>query len=301
MDSTVTTLTTGRSEAASGLADYWELTKPRLSLMNVITAALGYLAAGPQLDGVVFGSLLLGTAFAAFGAAALNMWWEREEDALMDRTSDRPVASGRIPPMQALLTGIGLSVAGVVLLWAGVNFLASALTAATVLLYVLAYTPLKKRTPWSTEVGAVPGALPPLVGWVAAGAGFSGLGWVLCAFLFAWQLPHFMAICWTSRADYARAGFEMLSKRDPDGRRVARKAFLWSIVLAVVSLLPIRAAGTGPLFLVVTLALNAYLLLPAWRFWRGPERDAAGRQLFFATILYLPAYLMVLVLDRFVF
>lgn len=268
--------------------------------MNVITAALGYFAAGPELNVVVFFALLLGTALAAFGAAALNMWWERDEDSLMDRTADRPTASGRVSAAHALVFGIGLSVAGVVILAAGVNFWASALTAATVLLYILAYTPLKKVTPWSTEVGAIPGALPPLIGWVAAGAGFSGLGWILFAFLFAWQIPHFMAICWTSRDDYARAGFEMLSKRDPDGRRVARKAFLWTLLLIVISFMPIYAGGLGVVFLVATILLNAYLLRGAWKFWRSDQPDAHGRQLFFATIVYLPAYLMVLVLDRYV-
>jgi len=302
MPISVTTLEAGRSRSGVRWADYWELTKPRLSLMNVITAALGYFAAGPELSPIVFGSLLLGTALAAFGAGALNMWWERAEDARMERTADRPVAAGRLEAGRALVFGGALSVGGVAILALGVNFWASVLTAATVLLYLFAYTPLKKITPWATEIGAIPGALPPLIGWVAAGAGFSGLGWVLFAFLFAWQIPHFMAICWTARKDYAAGGFEMLSKRDPSGRRVARKAFLWSLLLVAVSFLPwaVGASGLGVLFLGTTALLGAFLLRPAWAFWRASEKDPAGRRLFFATIAYLPAYLMVLVVDRFV-
>lgn len=299
MSSSVTTIAHRRASSEVRWSDYWELTKPRLSLMNVITAALGYLAAGPRLDLTVLASLLGGTALAAFGAGALNMWWEREADARMVRTAGRPVAAGRISPAAALTFGLVLSVAGVGLLALGVNFLASALTAATVLLYLLAYTPLKKVTPWATEVGAVPGALPPLIGWVAAGAGFSTLGWVLFAVLFAWQIPHFMAICWTSRHDYEQGGFEMLSKRDPSGRKVALKALLWTGLLVVVSFLPYGASGLGWIFLTATFLLGAYFLRAAVAFYRSEERDVSGRRLFFASIAYLPAYLMVLVVDRF--
>lgn len=275
------------------------MTKPRLSLMNVITAALGYFAAGPEVSLSVFAALLGGTTMAAFGAGVLNMWWERDEDARMARTADRPIAAGRVKPLVALVYGLVLSFGGVALLGLAVNLLASALTAATVLLYILAYTPLKKVTPWATEIGAIPGALPPLIGWVAAGAGFSTLGWILFAFLFAWQIPHFMAICWTARDDYKDGGFEMLSKRDPSGLRVARKALIWTVLLIVVSFLPAGSHGLGWLFLSATILLNAYLLRPAIAFWRASERDPAGRKLFFATIAYLPAYLMVLVVDRF--
>lgn len=293
-----TTLTPSRVISETRWSDYWEMTKPRLSLMNVITAALGYFAAGPQISLSVFGTLLAGTAMGAFGAGVLNMWWERKEDALMARTADRPIAAGRVRPGVALAYGLALSFGGVGLLAFGVNLWASALTAATILLYILAYTPLKKVTPWATEVGSIPGALPPLIGWVAAGAGFSTLGWILFAFLFAWQIPHFMAICWTAREDYAEGGFEMLSKRDPSGLRVARKALVWTVLLIAVSFLPAGSHGLGWLFLVSTTLLGGYLLWRAIGFWRETSRDAAGRKLFFATIAYLPAYLMVLVVDR---
>lgn len=294
-----TTFSAARSEADVRLSDFWELTKPRLSLMSVITAILGYFAAGPEVNYFVFASLIAGTTFAAFGAGALNMWWEREEDSRMERTAQRPTASGRISPGAALAWGLALSVLGVGVLGVGVNLTASALTAATVLLYILAYTPLKKITPLATEIGAIPGALPPLVGWIAAGAGFSGLGWILFSFLFAWQIPHFMAICWTCRKDYADAGFKMLSLHDSDGRKVAFKSFIWTLILIGVSFLPVGTSGLGWLFLIGTAVLALVMLFPSVEFLRSRYRDASGRKLFFATIIYLPAYLLLLVVDRF--
>jgi protoheme IX farnesyltransferase len=300
MASTVTTLTPSSVSVATRWSDYWELTKPRLSLMNVVTAALGYFAAGPEISLTVFGSLLLGTALAAFGAGVLNMWWERDADAKMERTAGRPIPSGRVTPEAALVFGVVLCLGGVGLLAFGVNFTASLLTAATVLLYILAYTPLKRVTPWATELGSVPGALPPLIGWIAAGAGFSGLGWVLFAFLFAWQIPHFMAISWMSKEDYARGGFATLSVSDKSGRSVARKAFLWTILMVLVSFLPLFYGGFGFLFILSSSLLALYVLKMAWDFYLGADRQLSARRLFFATIAYLPAYLMVLVVDRFV-
>ena len=297
---TATTLNPSGAIAATRLSDYWELTKPRLSLMNVVTAALGYFAAGPEVSLSVFGALLGGTAMAAFGAGALNMWWERDADAKMERTAGRPIPSGRVTPGAALVFGMALSFGGVGLLAFGVNLIASVLTATTVLLYILAYTPLKRVTPWATELGSVPGALPPLIGWVAAGAGFSGLGWVLFAFLFAWQTPHFMAISWMSKDDYARGGFATLSTIDKTGLRVARKSLIWTVLMIGISFMPLYYGGFGYLFIIATSLLALYMLKSAWEFLVGQDRHVAGRRLFFATIAYLPAYLMVLVVDRFV-
>lgn len=282
------------------LGDYLELTKPRLSLMSVLTAVLGYFAAGPSWDGQAIACLVVGTSLAAGGAAALNQWAERGPDARMRRTADRPVAAGRVSPGAALAYGVALSVLGVGAMAWGVNALASILTAATVLLYVLAYTPLKRLTPWATEVGAIPGALPPLIGWVAAGAGLSGLGWVLFAVLFAWQIPHFMAICWFCREDYKAGGFKMLTLTDPQGDRTARKSLLWTFALIGLSFLPLREAAFGWFLGVSAAVLGAYLLRAAWAFDRVPaEREANARPLFFATIAYLPLYLSALVVDRF--
>lgn len=281
------------------LGDFWELTKPRLSLMSVATAILGYFAAGPSPDLEIFFHLCMGTTLAAFGCGVLNQWWERDQDALMDRTADRPVAAGRVSPITALVYGLVLSLGGVLWMYFGVNTASACLTGATVALYVLAYTPMKRRSVLATEVGAVPGALPPLIGWVAAGAGFSAMGWILFAILFAWQLPHFMAISWMCREDYERGGFMMLSVKDKSGVRVARRALIWTAVLIAVSLLPMREAGIGWLLGGIALLLGYVHLAPAIRFLRNPGDGRHARRLFFMTLLYLPVYLGALVVDRF--
>lgn len=300
MSSLTSTLSAARAESTQPpVRDFITLTKPRLSLMSVATAILGYFAAGPELRIDVFFSLLGGTALAAFGAAVLNQWWEREADSRMQRTADRPIANGRMAPVVGLCYGVGLSIAGVALLWGMVGFLPAVLTLATILLYVLAYTPLKRRSSWATEVGAIPGALPPLIGWIAAGGGFSAMGWTLFAVLFAWQIPHFMAISWNFRDDYRRGGFAMLSIEDPSGKRVGRRSVFWTLVLIAVSLYPLVHPQIGWFLGLSAGALGLGLLIPAWRFWWGPQRNLAARHLFVASLLYLPFYLGALVADQF--
>lgn len=267
--------------------------------MSVATAVLGYYAAGPTTDFAIFGSLLLGTSLAAFGAAALNQWWERETDARMQRTADRPVASGRMAARTALTTGSALAVAGIGVLAYGTGFWPAALAAATILLYVLAYTPLKMKSTLATEVGAIPGALPPLIGWTAAGAGFSAMGWALFAVLFAWQIPHFMAISWNLRADYRRAGFRMLSISDSSGAAVAWRALLWSVLLVAVSFYPVLQPDIGWFLGVFATVLGAAMIGYSLQFLIGCQRNLAARRLFLVTLVYLPVYLGALVADRF--
>ena len=285
--------------SAPGLNDFVELTKPRLSMMSVATAVLGYYAAGPQVSLTTFIGLIFGTSLAAFGAAALNQWWEREADARMDRTAARPLASGKLSASSALIFGLGISFAGVWALWEFTGFWPAALAALTILLYVLAYTPLKMKTPLATEMGAIPGALPPLIGWTAAGAGFSAMGWALFAVLFAWQIPHFMAISWNFRDDYKKAGFEMLAVRDKSGKRVARNALIWSVILVGVSFYPIVESNVGWFLGICACLLGSCMLITSVQFLWGQERDLAARQLFFVTLFYLPLYLVALIVDQF--
>ncbi len=277
--------------------DFYELTKPRLSFLSVVTAVVGYLAAAPARDLPVLLSLLAGTLLAAGGAAALNQWLEREADARMARTRDRPVAAGRVAPAHALLFGLVLGVTGSLLVYFGTTPLAGSLTAATVASYVLLYTPLKRLTTWNTLIGAVPGALPPLIGWAAAEGAIGALGWLLFAFLFLWQLPHFLAIAWTYRKDYAAAGFVMLSVGDATGRRVAVHALVYTALLFATSLLPVVLGFASVFYGAVALAGGIYLARPALAFLRESRRDVPARKLFLASVFYLPAVLIPLVLD----
>jgi protoheme IX farnesyltransferase len=279
------------------LTDFYELTKPRLSFLSVVTAIVGYLAANPGRDLTVLISLLAGTSLAAGGAAVLNQWLERESDAKMVRTRDRAIPAGRIAPTHAFIYGFVLSVLGCFLLFTGANALAGLLTAATIVSYVLLYTPLKKVTTWNTLIGAIPGALPPLIGWSAAEGNISTLGWILFAILFLWQMPHFFAIAWTHRKDYAAGGFVMLSNADKTGQKVARQAFAFSIALVISTLLPLILGYTTWFYGAVAIVGGIYILRPSIAFLDVNKRDVAARKLFFASIFYLPALLMPLVID----
>ncbi len=293
------------SESARGiLPAMLELTKPRLSMMAIFSALLGYLAFQPSpQDYPVFLFLLLGTALAAGGAAALNQWMERQEDARMERTADRPLPSGAIEPGIAFVFGLILSAGGLACLWTGVNAWATGLTAATLATYLLLYTPLKKRTPLATEIGAVSGALPPLMGWAAAANEPSGFGWLLFGILFAWQMPHFMAISWTYREEYRKAGFVMLSHEDEGSAKVARKSMIYAIILTALTISPVfydygvGLSGTPYLWIAVVLSLG--LLLSAWRFVQSKDKASSARSLFFVTIIHLPLLLTALVIDRY--
>ncbi len=284
------------------LREYWELTKPRLSFLSVITAVVGYLAANPPRDWGVLVALLLGTSFAAGAAGALNQWMEREADGKMARTRTRPLPSGAVSPSQALVFGLALATVGLAILWFGTNPLATVLTAAILIAYLLAYTPMKQWTPWCTLVGAIPGALPPLVGWAAATGQLDALGWILFGILFAWQIPHFMAIAWMYRKDYAAGGMVMATLTDSTGRSAAIQSvvFAWALVALAVS--PVFfGLASWYFYLPLALISSGWLAFRSHGFLRGLPADAPARKLFLATVFYLPIPLAALVLDRWLF
>jgi protoheme IX farnesyltransferase len=287
--------------ARAGWADYFELTKPRLSLLSVLTALVGYLAARPAWNMAALLGVLLGTALAAGGVAALNQWLEADVDAVMRRTRDRPIPSGRVTTGSAFVLGWSLCVAGLGLLFARVNGLAALMALGTMVSYLALYTPAKRWSRWSTEMGAVAGALPPLIGWAAAEGRISALGWILFGMLFLWQIPHFMAIAWNCRLDYAAVNFPMLSVRDAGGGRVAAWSLTSTMALVAVTALPVLLGLCGVLYGVAAAGLGAWFLRRAVAFMRRNERERAARRLFFASILYLPLLLAALVIDRMLF
>ena len=287
--------------ARAGWADYFELTKPRLSLLSVLTALVGYLAARPAWNMAALLGVLLGTALAAGGVAALNQWLEADVDAVMRRTRDRPIPSGRVTTGSAFVLGWSLCVAGLGLLFARVNGLAALMALGTMVSYLALYTPAKRWSRWSTEMGAVAGALPPLIGWAAAEGRISALGWILFGMLFLWQIPHFMAIAWNYRLDYAAVNFPMLSVRDAGGGRVAAWSLTSTMALVAVTALPVLLGLCGELYGVAAAGLGAWFLRRAVAFMRRNERERAARRLFFASILYLPLLLAALGIDRILF
>lgn len=284
-------------EAPSRAADFLELAKPRITSLVLVTAGVGYAVGGRgSFDGLAFLVFMAGTALLCGGASALNHYLERDTDALMQRTSRRPIPAGRLRPEEALVFGLALSASGLALL-AFVNLLTLSLGAASLLSYVLAYTPLKRVTSLCTVVGAVPGALPPLMGWAASRGSLSAAGWGLFAILFLWQLPHFLAIGWLYREDYARGGFPMLAVTDADGSSTGRQAVLYATALLPVTLAAGLLASAGPGYLWGALVLGLGFLACAAHFaWR--RSVGAARRLFLASVLYLPTLLGLMVFDR---
>lgn len=280
------------------VADLLALTKPRVVVMVVVATIVGYyvgLAAAPDWARILH--LVLGTALAAGGTLALNQYLERDVDALMERTRRRPLPEGRLQPLEALLFGAALAAAGVVYLGACVGALPALVTAAIELLYLFAYTPLKLRTPLCTIVGAVPGALPPVTGWVAAREDLALGAWVLFGILFLWQLPHTLAIARLYRDDYARAGVQVLPVVDAGGSSTERQIVTGSLGLLAVSLLPTLIGLAGPLYFAGAFALGLGLVALGLLQARAPS-DPAARRLLFGSLLYLPAVLVLLALDK---
>jgi heme o synthase len=278
--------------------DFAELVKAQLTLLVLFTTAAGYYLGGPPsvpLSGLFH--VVVGTALAAGGAAALNQWWERRLDALMNRTKSRPLPGGRMSPAVALVAGALLSLGGVVYLARACNLLSAWLAALTVILYVLAYTPLKRISTTNTLMGAIPGAIPPMIGWAAARNELGIGAWSLFFIMFAWQMPHFFAISWMYRADYARAGFRMLSGEDESGARTSSQSVLFCMLLLIVSGFPSYIHLTSSIYLAFALALGGVFTAMAMRFHRGRTvKDA--RNLFLTSIIYLPILMLLLVLTK---
>ena len=282
----------------SRVADFISLTKPRLNMLVLITTLAGlYLASPAGVDGALLAHTLIGTALVAGGAAALNQVWECRTDALMRRTSARPIPAGRLSSGEGMGFGALLSVAGLAQLALAVNVTAAMVAAATLISYVLVYTPLKLRTSLATLVGAIPGALPPVIGWSAATGLISLPALVLFGIVFFWQMPHFLAIAWMYREDYAHAGIPLLPVLEPDGRRTGQQALMYTAGLWPVSLLPAVIGLTGVPYMIVATVLGLLFVWLALRFAR--ERSMANaRRLFLFSITYLPLLLGALVADR---
>jgi protoheme IX farnesyltransferase len=281
--------------------DYVELTKPRLSLLSVLTALVGYLAARPVSNTPKLLFLALGTSLAAGGVAALNQWMESDTDALMKRTADRPIPTGKVPSGSAFVVGALMCVASLFLLFAKVNLPACLFTLLTIFAYLGWYTPAKRWSIWSTEIGAIAGAFPPLIGWAAGEGRISALGWILFAVLYFWQIPHFMSIAWTYRRDYSAVHFPMLPVRDEAGGKVAAWSFVNTLALVVVSVLPVYFGFATKAYGVAALLCGAWFIYRAAVFLRPAGRDVTARKLFFASIAYLPVVLAALVADRLIY
>ena len=284
--------------ASRTLRDAWlELIKPGILKMVLVTTALGYVLAARSIPSIwTLLITLVGTGLAAAGAAILNNYLERDTDQRMRRTMNRALPAGEIDPDHALAAGVGTVLGGVVLLAWQVNLLAGFLVLLTAFLYVLVYTPLKRRTWLNTPVGAIPGALPTMVGWAAANNALDPGAWVLFGILFAWQHPHFYAIAWMHREDYRKAGFQMLSVIDPSGRRVFRQAIGFSLLLLVVSLGLYWLDLAGPLYLFGAVTAGAGMLTASVLFWNAGTVQAA-RKVLLTSIVYLPAMFVLIVLD----
>jgi protoheme IX farnesyltransferase len=280
------------------LKPYIDLTKPRITWLILMSTGVGYFFG--MKDGfhwLAFLHTLIGTGLIASGTAALNQWWEHLADAKMNRTNKRPIPSGLVTPPNALRFGVALSVLGFAELYFGVNPLTGILGALTLGSYLFIYTPMKQVSPHSTTIGAIPGAMPPLIGFAAASGVLTMEAWVLFGILFLWQFPHFYSIAWMYRDDYARAGIRMLPVVEPDGESTSRQIVAFSVVLIPFSLLPVFLAMTGKIYLVGAIMLGMFFLYAGIRVAR--ERTLVrARGVLLASVLYLPVLYGLMMLDR---
>ncbi len=280
------------------MRDYIALTKPRITWLILMSTGVGYFFGAKS--GWNFLTLLhtvIGTGLIASGTAALNQWYEREADAKMKRTQDRPLPAGRLAPRNALIFASLISAAGFVELFFAVNALSAWLGLFTLASYLFIYTPLKSRSPHSTTIGAIPGAMPPLIGYAAASGTLTWEAWILFAILFLWQFPHFYAIAWMYREDYERAGIRMLPVVEPDGESTARRILWYSLALIPISLAPKFLAMTGNFYLFGALAIGLMFLYAGIRVSFDRTRQRARRVLL-ASVIYLPVLYGLMLLDR---
>lgn len=286
-----------RLSARDRAAAFVELTKPKITFLIVLTSAAGFALASTRVNYVAMFSAMFGIGLLSSGIATLNQYMERELDGLMRRTADRPLPTGKLYPWEALVFGIGLTVAAEIYLAVLVNPLSALLGLTVIAGYLFGYTPLKTRTSLSTLVGAFPGAVPPLVGWTAARGEITLEAWVLFAILFLWQFPHFLAIAWMYREDYARAGILMLPVVEPDGRVTGQQIVIYTLMLLPVSLLPTVLGISGRVYLVGAIILGLLFLYSSIKAAFSQSRQQA-RRLLLASVLYLPLLFILMVLDR---
>jgi protoheme IX farnesyltransferase len=278
--------------------DYLALTKPELTLLSVFTAVGGaFLASSDRVSYVSLIAVFFGTAFVGGACGVLNQYLECSYDAQMNRTKQRPLPSGRISASEALILGICLAVLGVGVLALWTSFLAAGFSVLTLVTYLFLYTPLKRHTPFATILGGIPGALPPLIGWTAVTGTLSMESWALFFILFFWQMPHFLALGWMYRADYARAGFRLLSVVDETGTVTSRQAMIYAIALLPASVMPTLVGLCGVWYFVGAAISSLVFLLIAFRFVREHSNQSA-RRLFVASLVYLPTVLFLLLVDR---
>ena len=286
-----------RSRTTSRLFNYVELTKPRLTLLSVMTTLAGYyLGARGNLDLLPLFLTLAGTFLVGGGCAVLNMVIEIQEDGMMKRTSGRPLPSGKVTSREAVVLGIVLTIGGLLTLFFFANLLAVLLAAATFVSYVFLYTPLKRRTTLNTIVGAIPGALPPMIGWAAATGKLEIGALALFALIFFWQMPHFLALAWMYRKDYARAGYRMLPLIDPEGDATSRQILLYVAALLPVSLIPTLVGISGPVYFFGAVVLGLLFLWLSFRFAISRENRAA-KSVFHFSLVYLPILLLAMAID----
>ncbi|MGH9819872.1 MAG: heme o synthase [Pyrinomonadaceae bacterium] len=299
MDAAAAELTQARElSLRERLSAYFELTKPRIAFMLVLTSAAGfYLGSKGSFDVVLFVNSMISIALLAFGVATLNQYIERNTDTLMERTAGRPLPSLRLAPTEALVFGVSLCVIAELYLLFAVNALTAILGLAVIAGYVLLYTPLKRRTSASTAIGAIPGALPPLMGWTAAANDITLGAWALFVMQFLWQFPHFLAIAWMYRDQYAKAGILMLPVVEPSGRLTARQIVLFTVMLVPVSLAPFFLAFAGKVYLIGAAVLGLWFLWASISAARTKTNEQA-RKLLLVSVIYLPLLLILLVLDK---